>query len=65
MFLSGTYLKISAQNYGNFIGPLATIGRKPRQIRKEATVATDLCAGVWLVKSPPLPIHYKFNPRKK
>ena len=30
-------------------GPLAMIGRKPRQARKGATVLTDSCAGVWLV----------------
>ncbi len=31
-------------------GPLATIHREPRQVRKEATVVVDSCAGVWLVE---------------
>lgn len=31
------------------IGPFATIGREPRQVRKEATVAADAGAEVWLV----------------
>lgn len=30
------------------VGPLATISCKSRQVRKEATVATDSGAGVWL-----------------
>ena len=29
-------------------GPLATIRCEPRQVRKEATVAVQLGAGVWL-----------------
>ena len=31
------------------IGPLATVGCKPRQARKGAAVAADPCAEVWLV----------------
>lgn len=31
------------------IGPFATISREPRQVRKEATVAADAGAEVWLV----------------
>jgi len=31
------------------IGPFATIGCEPRQVRKEATVAADAGAEVWLV----------------
>ena len=31
-------------------GPLATAGGKPRQARKGATVVTDPCAGMWLVR---------------
>ncbi len=38
---------------GGSIGPLATIGCKLRQARKGATVATDSCAGMWLIG--PLP----------
>jgi hypothetical protein len=32
-------------------GPLATICCKPRQAWKGAAVATDSCAGVWLVRA--------------
>ena len=38
---------------GDRVGPLATIRCKPRQVRKEATVAADSCAGMWLVRLPP------------
>ena len=31
------------------IGPFATIGCEPRQVRKEATVAADVGAEMWLV----------------
>lgn len=31
------------------VGPFATISCEPRQVRKEATVAADAGAGVWLV----------------
>lgn len=31
------------------IGPFATIGYEPRQVRKEATVVADSGAEVWLV----------------
>lgn len=40
--------------YGDPIGPPATITREPGQIRKEAATAGTLCAGVWLVGSPPI-----------
>jgi len=39
--------------YGGPVGPPATIVRKPRQVRKEATVADDSGAGVWLAGPPP------------
>ena len=32
------------------VGSLATIACKPRQVRKEATVASDSGAGVWLAE---------------
>jgi len=38
---------------GDRIGPLATALCKPRQVRKEATVAVVSCAGMWLVRLPP------------
>jgi hypothetical protein len=40
--------------YGDLLGPFAMIGRKLRQARKGATVATDSCAGVWLGRLPPV-----------
>jgi hypothetical protein len=44
-----------AENYnGDRVGPLATIRCKPRQVRKEATVAADSCAGMWLARLPPI-----------
>jgi len=39
--------------YGGPVGPPATIVRKPRQVRKEATVVDDSGAGVWLAGLPP------------
>src|SRR5579859_7959715 len=39
--------------YGGPVGPPATIVRKSRQVRKEATVADDSGAGVWLAGPPP------------
>jgi len=51
MLICSIYLSI----YGGLSGPLAMIGRKLRQVRKEATVATDSCAGVWLGRLPPVP----------
>ena len=33
-----------------FIGPLATTRCEPRQARKGAAAAVNLCAGVWLVE---------------
>ena|GEM_PF-5674886 len=39
--------------YGDRIGPLATIRCEPRQVRKEATVAADSCAVMWLMRLPP------------
>jgi DNA polymerase-3 subunit gamma/tau len=49
-------------NYGNRIGPLATIRCKPRQVRKEATVAADSCAGMWLVRLPPYSLSFLTEP---
>ncbi len=51
------------------VGPLATIGCKPRQARKGATVAADSCAGVWLVRLAALifkdfPMSYQALARK-
>ncbi len=43
-----------AHVYGGPVGPPATIVRKLRQVRKEATVANDSGAGVWLAGLPPL-----------
>jgi DNA polymerase III subunit gamma/tau len=40
--------------HGDRVGPPATIRCKPRQVRKEATVAADSCAGMWLARSPPI-----------
>jgi hypothetical protein len=47
--------------YGGLVGPLATIARKLRQVRKEATVASDSGAGVWLARLPP----FRFTGRFK
>ena len=41
------------QVYGGSVGPPATIARKLRQVRKEATVASDSGAGMWLAELPP------------
>jgi len=38
--------------YGRPVGPPATISCEPRQARKGATVAVDLCAGVRLAGRP-------------
>ncbi len=46
-------LAIQLKHNGDRIGPLATILCKPRQVRKEATVADVSCAGMWLVRLPP------------
>ena len=40
------------------IGPLAIMPRKPRQVRKEATVAVSLGAGVWQVRDAAPPARY-------
>lgn len=40
--------------YGGPVGASATIGRKLRQVRKEATVSTDSGAGITLAGLPPL-----------
>ena len=45
--------KASHTSHGDPVGPLATIACKPRQVRKEATVASDSGAGVWLAGLPP------------
>jgi len=47
-------LAVTAKHYGNRVGPLATIRCKPRQARKGATVAADSCAGMWLIRLPPI-----------
>ena len=39
--------------YGGAVGPLATVDCEPRQVRKEAAVAIDSCAEVWLTGLPP------------
>jgi len=36
------------------VGPLATRSCEPRQIRKEAAAAADVCAGVWLARAAAL-----------
>lgn len=43
----------TAHVHGGPVGPPATIVRKLRQVRKEATVANDSGAGVWLAGPPP------------
>jgi DNA polymerase-3 subunit gamma/tau len=46
-------------------GPLATIDREPRQARKGATVANQVCAGVWLVRVPAICFYLspvRYNP---
>ena len=47
--------KHCARFHGGPVGASATIGRKPRQVRKEATVSTDSGAGVTLAGPPPFP----------
>ena len=42
-----------ADLYGGSVGPPATIACKLRQVRKEATVASDSGAGMWLAELPP------------
>jgi len=44
-----------ARFHGGPVGASATIGRKSRQVRKEATVSTDSGAGVTLAGLPPFP----------
>ena len=39
---------------GYRVGPLAMIRCKPRQARKGAAVAADSCAGMWLIRYPPI-----------
>ncbi len=36
------------------VGPLATRSCEPRQVRKEAAAAMDVCAGVWLARATTL-----------
>jgi hypothetical protein len=50
---SKTSKRVSLDVYGGPVGPPATIVRKLRQVRKEATVANDSGAGVWLAGPPP------------
>ncbi len=49
-------LVVTAKHHGDRVGPLATIRCKPRQARKGATVAADSCAGMWLIRLPPISI---------
>jgi len=42
------------KRYGDSAGPLATLTGEPGQARKGAAVVRDVCAGVWLVESPPI-----------
>ena len=53
---AGTMAALAARRarYGGPTGPSATITREPGQIRKEAATAGTLCAGVWLVGTPPI-----------
>ena len=41
-------------------GPLATLNCEPRQVRKEATAAVDVCAGVGTVWVASLYIIYRY-----
>ena len=47
-------------HYGDSIRPLATLGWKPRQVRKEATVPSDACAKVRRIGLPPFTYHFYF-----
>ena len=38
---------------GSSIGPLAILVGEPGQVRKEAAIVYDVCAGMWLVGLPP------------
>jgi len=40
----------------DYVGPLAALGREPRQARKGATVTADACAGVRLAWSAALTV---------
>ena len=51
---NGPLLAIRLKHNGDRVGPLATILCKPRQVRKEATVAVVSCAGMWLMRLPPI-----------
>ena len=44
------------------VGPLATRNCEPRQIRKEAAAAVDVCAGVWLARAATLYFVTQFTP---
>jgi len=43
----------SRQFNGSSIGPLAILVGEPGQVRKEAAIVYDVCAGMWLVGLPP------------
>jgi DNA polymerase-3 subunit gamma/tau len=58
---NGQPLASQAKHNGGRAGPPATIRCEPRQIRKGATVAADSCAGMWLVRLPPIK-PYPFEP---
>ena len=47
--IEGSNPSLSANSMVTCIGPLATITCEPRQARKGAAVASDSCAGVWLM----------------
>ena len=49
MHYVGEFVIIGGLDMVAFSGPLATISCELRQAWKGATVATDSCAGVWLV----------------
>ena len=41
------------------VGPLATQSCEPRQVRKEAAAAAEVCAGVWLALAAALLLNLK------
>jgi len=51
---NGHLLATRLKHNGDRVGPLATKLCKPRQVRKEATVAVVSCAGMWLMRLPPI-----------
>ncbi len=53
---NGPLLALRLKHNGDRVGSLATVRCKPRQVRKEATVAVVPCAGMWLMRLPPIQI---------